>query len=166
MSLFFYALIFVTSLKKYLSMIDSLIAIFERDLNKLIKQLEMYSSESALWKVDGTISNSGGTLALHICGNLQHFIGATLGNSGYIRQRDLEFSRRDVSLSEMLEEINTTSNIVKQTLENLDHNKLSENYPINVFGKEMTTEFFLLHLTTHLSYHLGQVNYHRRLLDI
>ena len=147
-------------------MIQSLTTIFERDLNKLIKEVNTYQNESVLWSFEESISNSAGNLVLHICGNLQHFIGAVLGNSGYIREREQEFARKDVSIEDMLKEIETTIEIVRSTLLKLDVNSLTSNYPINVFKKEMTTEFFLLHLTTHLSYHLGQINYHRRLLDI
>ena len=118
-----------------------------------------------MWEVSGNIKNSSGNLCLHICGNLQHFIGATLGNSGYVRKRDLEFSKKNVPVSEMVKEIEKTLEVVEQTLSELNEEKLGEIYPINVFGEEMTTGFFLTHLTTHLSYHLGQINYQRRLLD-
>jgi len=118
-----------------------------------------------MWKVNGNIINSGGNLCLHICGNLQHFIGATLSNSSYKRNRDAEFSRKNVPVEELIKEIDKTLEIVTETLKNFEEEKLSEIYPINVFGNEMTTGFFLAHLTTHLNYHLGQINYHRRLLD-
>ena len=118
-----------------------------------------------MWEITGDISNSAGNLCLHICGNLQHFIGSVLGGSGYKRDRDSEFSRKNVPVDEMIKKIDQTILIVKNTLSELDESKLEEIYPINVFGKEMTTGFFLVHLTTHLNYHLGQINYHRRLLD-
>ncbi|MGB5530698.1 MAG: DinB family protein, partial [Ignavibacteriaceae bacterium] len=88
-----------------------------------------------------------------------------LGNSGYIRNREAEFSRKNVTAKEMLNEIEITSTIVEKALNEFPEERLSETFPINVFGYEMTTDYFLLHLTTHLNYHLGQINYHRRLLD-
>jgi uncharacterized damage-inducible protein DinB len=118
-----------------------------------------------MWEVTGDLSNSAGNLCLHICGNLQHFIGSVLGVSGYKRDRDSEFSRKNIPMDEIIRKIDHTIFTVKKTLNELDVNKLDEIYPINVFGKEMTTRFFLAHLTTHLNYHLGQINYHRRLLD-
>lgn len=136
-----------------------------RDLEKFKVEITSYRSEANLWKISGDIKNSAGNLCLHICGNLQHFVGAVLGNSGYVRNREAEFSRKNVPLKELIDEIELTSKVVEKTLNELDADKLEEIYPIIVFGYEMTTEFFLVHLTTHLNYHLRQINYHRRLLD-
>ncbi len=142
-----------------------LVKLLECDLEKLKTEITSYNDEKKMWEVKGNIKNSAGNLCLHICGNLQHFIGATLGNSGYVRKRDLEFSNKNVPAEEMVEEIDKTLQVIKQTLSELKEEKLEEIFPINVFGYEMTTVFFLTHLTTHLSYHLGQINYQRRLLD-
>ncbi len=146
-------------------MLKITIQLFIRDLEKLKTEITSYKDEKKIWEVSGEIKNSAGNLCLHICGNLQHFIGAVLGNSGYARDRDSEFSRKNVPVEEMQKDIDETIVIIKKTLMELDESKLEEPYPINVFGNEMTTGFFLAHLTTHLNYHLGQINYHRRLLD-
>jgi len=145
---------------------DILLQLFQRDLEKLKTEITSYNDEKKLWEVSGEIKNSAGNLCLHICGNLQHFVGAVLGNSGYARKRDEEFSRKNIPVDEMVKEIDKTLQVVKQTLNEIKEEKLDETFPINVFGYEMTTGFFLTHLSTHLSYHLGQINYHRRLLDI
>ena len=139
--------------------------LFERDLEKLITEITSYKDPSKMWHITGEIKNSAGNLCLHICGNLQHFIGATLSNSGYKRNRDAEFNRKNVPVDKLIIEIDKTLEIVTETLKNFEEEKLSKIYPINVFGNEMTTGLFLAHLTTHLNYHLGQINYHRRLLD-
>jgi len=139
--------------------------LFQRDLEKLKTEITSYKDDKKMWEVSGDLKNSAGNLCLHICGNLQHFIGATLGNSGYIRKRDEEFSKKNIPVNELVQEIYKTLQIVKQTLSNLKEEKLIKTFPINVFGYEMTTGFFLTHLTTHLSFHIGQINYHRRLLD-
>ena len=144
---------------------NTLIQLFQRDLEKLKTEITSYKDEKKMWEVTGEISNSTGNLCLHICGNLQHFIGSVLGISGYKRDRDSEFSRKNIPMDEMIRKIDHTIFTVNKTLNELDENKLEEIYPINVFGNEMTTGFFLTHLTTHLSYHLGQINYHRKLLD-
>jgi len=144
---------------------EILIQLFDRDLEKLKTEITSYKTPSKMWEGTGEISNSAGNLCLHICGNLQHFIGSVLGISGYKRDRDSEFSRKNIPVDEIIRKIDHTIFTVKKTLNELDVNKLEEIYPINVFGKEMTTGFFLVHLTTHLNYHLGQINYHRRLLD-
>ena len=93
------------------------------------------------------------------------YFGAVLGNTGYVRQRDLEFSLRDISRTILIEKIEATIKMVEQTLSSLTEEKLQEEYPILVFAEKTSSEYFLVHLATHLSYHLGQINYHRRLLD-
>ena len=147
-------------------MIKILLQLFQRDLEKLKTEISSFIDEKKIWKISGDVKNSTGNLCLHLCGNLQHFIGAILGNSGYVRNRDAEFSRKNVPLKELVDEIELTAQIVEKTLKELKEEELTKTFPINVFGYEMTTEYFLIHLTTHLNYHLGQINYHRRLLDI
>ncbi|NRB84280.1 MAG: DinB family protein [Winogradskyella sp.] len=144
---------------------DTLIKLFKRDLNKLIDELDLYKDESNLWKQEGLVSNSAGNLCLHLIGNLNHFIGATLGNTGYVRQRDLEFSNKNVPVSEMKKQVAETITMVEKTLSMLAEVDLQAEYRRNPFEDDMTTEYFLTHLALHLAYHLGQINYHRRLLD-
>ena len=146
-------------------MIETLTKLFLRDLDKLKTEISSFKDEKKIWVISGEVKNSAGNLCLHLCGNLQHFIGAVLGNSGYVRNRDAEFSRKDVPIRELVAEIELTTKAVEKTLKELKEEKLEEIFPINVFGYEMTTGFFLTHLATHLNYHLGQVNYHRRLID-
>jgi len=143
----------------------SLQSIFYRDLQKLKIEVEAYSSESNLWLVEENISNSAGNLTLHLIGNLNHFIGAALGKTGYIREREKEFTAKNTPRSEIVAQIEATEKMISEVLPTLTAEDLERNFPINVFGQPMTTEYFLIHLTTHLSYHLGQINYHRRLLD-
>ncbi len=145
--------------------IKSLKALFERDLGTLKKELMAYEDESQLWLVDGAITNSAGNLVLHLCGNLKHFIGAVLGGSGYIRERDREFGDKNVSREAMAKSIDEAREIVLKTLDSLTDADLDKVYEVRVFNdKPITTHIFLLHLSGHLMYHLGQINYHRRLL--
>lgn len=141
-----------------------LIDIYKRDLAKLKAEIELYSNEADLWRVDGEIANSAGNLTLHLAGNLRHFFGAVLGDTGYVRDRDREFSEVGVSRADLLAGVDQAAADVIATLEKLTADDLARTYPIEVFGHPMTTEFFLVHLATHLNYHLGQINYHRRLL--
>ncbi|VXD15939.1 DinB family protein [Marinoscillum sp. 108] len=143
---------------------EILITLFEKDLNILIREVDSYSEESDLWKTAPGITNSAGNLALHLVGNLQHFIGAVLGDTGYVRNREAEFSDRNVPKAKILQDIQETIAVVSATLTKLNDEQLNDIYPIEVFGKPMTTLHFLVHLEGHLNYHLGQVNYHRRLL--
>lgn len=145
--------------------VDILKELYERDINKLKVEVELYETEAELWKTTGEITNSGGNLCLHLIGNLRHFFGAVLGETGYIRDRDLEFSNTGVSRANLLTGIDAALNDVVATLEKLSDDDLAQTYPVDVFGKPMTIAFFLTHLATHLNYHLGQVNYHRRLMS-
>ena len=141
-------------------------SIFERDLNKLKVEIELYKEEDKIWIVDKQISNSAGNLCLHLIGNLNTYIGKELGGTNYIRNRDLEFSQKNIPRAELIKQVESTSVIVKNSLVKLNQDDLERNYPVMVFEKEMSTEYFLVHLSAHFGYHLGQINYHRRLLDL
>ncbi|MEC3876511.1 DinB family protein [Chryseobacterium salviniae] len=145
---------------------NNLQSLFSRDLNKLKTEIESYQHEENIWKTDKDISNSAGNLCLHLVGNLNHYIGMTLGNSGYIRNREIEFALKDIPSLKLIQQIDKTIEMVSLTLENLSAEKLQKEYPSEPLGYPMTTEYFLIHLFGHLSYHLGQINYHRRLLDL
>ncbi|WP_394776669.1 DinB family protein [Flavobacterium sp.] len=145
-------------------LIETLKSLFNRDLNKLKLEIESYQNESQLWVIDKNISNSAGNLCLHLIGNINSYIGAELGKTGYVRNRPLEFSLKDIPRSELISKIDNTILVVNNTLDTLTEKDLEAIYPQIVFEKEMTTEFFLVHLSTHLGYHLGQINYHRRLV--
>jgi uncharacterized damage-inducible protein DinB len=146
-------------------MIQSLQSLFTRDLNKLKTEIEAYQNEEIIWKIDKNILNSAGNLSLHLVGNISHFVGAILGNSGYIRNREQEFSLKDVPRAELIQQIENTIEVVNSSLEKLSAEDLEKEYPIEPLGYKMTTDYFLIHLIGHLEYHLGQINYHRRLLD-
>ena len=147
-------------------MIRSLKTLFLRDLNKLRKEIELYKEERKLWIIDKNISNSAGNLCLHLIGNLNTYIGKELGGTAYIRNRDLEFSQKDIPQAELLKQIDETIVVVDKALDKVTDQQLEEEYPVIVFADKMTTGFFLVHLVAHLDYHLGQINYHRRLLDV
>jgi uncharacterized damage-inducible protein DinB len=141
-----------------------LISLFEKELDNLTEEIKAFEQDEQLWKVADGISNSGGNLCLHLTGNLQHYIGATLGESGYIRNREAEFKLKNIPKQKLLEEIENSKRIVTDTLEQVSKKELDSGYPIQVFDEPMTTEYFLVFLLKHLSYHIGQINYHRRLV--
>ncbi len=143
---------------------DILNPLFQRDLERLKNEVEAYSQESRLWLKAHQIPNAAGNLCLHLCGNLNAFIGAELGKTGYLRHRELEFSRSDVPRQELIEQITATAAMVNTVLTSLPASLVNEPFPAPVTGTP-TTGAFLTHLAVHLGYHLGQVNYHRRLLD-
>ena len=146
-------------------MITDLSALYTRDLNKLMTELEAYASDDALWTVRGEIANSAGTLALHLTGNLNQFVGEDLGGVPAFRDRPAEFSRTDVPRAELLAGLRRTLKVVQDTLAGLDDSRLDAVClrQLPGFPEHMTTRFFLIHLYGHLNYHLGQINYHRRL---
>ncbi|PCH96536.1 MAG: DinB superfamily protein [Bacteroidetes bacterium] len=146
-------------------MTETLKEIFTRDLNKLKEEINVYPDEESIWRTDKEVNNSGGNLCLHLIGNLKHFIGAVLGNSGFVRDRDSEFNDKDVPRSEVIRGIDETIEIVNSTLDSLSADDLNKTFPIDVLRENMSTEFFLTHLATHLGYHLGQVSYHRRMSE-
>ena len=137
---------------------EILIEIFERDLNKLLAEINLYEDEKNLWVVKPGISNSAGNLCLHLMGNLNHFIGAVLGNTGFERNREVEFSLKNIPRKTLVKSIENTILVIENTLSNLTTADFDKTYPKEVFNKPMTTGFMLVHLTTHLAYHLGQIN--------
>ena len=147
-------------------LVKTLKSLFYRDLNRLKTEIASYSKEENIWIVDQSIANSAGNLCLHLIGNLQTYIGAEIGKTGYIRNREAEFALRDIPRTVLLDGIDDTIRVVDQALDKLEEDDLVAKYPILVFDEMTTTEYLLVHLTTHLTYHLGQINYHRRLLDI
>lgn len=145
-------------------MIHELTTLYVRDLKKLAQELELYPSEESFWVVQPEIINPAGNLCLHLVGNLNHFIGTTLGHTGYTRNREAEFSVRDVPKAQLVSMTLETATMIERVLPNLKPDMLESTYPLEPFGAPITTGFFLLHLYGHLNWHLGQVNYHRRLL--
>lgn len=144
---------------------QNLLFLYTKDLNKLKAELEQYNSEKNIWAIEKGIANSAGNLCLHLLGNLNHFIGTELGHTGYVRQRDLEFSQKDVPRAELLQKIDETIAMLNKTLQQLSISDYEKEFPQTFLPAKVSVEAFLFYLTTHLAYHLGQVNYHRRLLD-
>lgn len=134
-----------------------------RDLRRLEDEIRAYPDRDSLWALQGEIKNPGGNLCLHLCGNLQHYFGAVLGHTGYQRNRDAEFSTRGLSAEKLITEIQAAAKAIEVTIPQLREEDMDKDYPEKVFDYAMTTRHFFIHLTAHLSYHLGQVNYHRRL---
>ncbi|WP_316818592.1 DinB family protein [Pedobacter nyackensis] len=146
---------------------ESLKSLFTRDLNKLKSEIEQYQNEQAIWLVDKAILNSAGNLCLHLVGNLNTFVGGELGKTGYVRDRPLEFSQKNVPRAELISMVEATIAVVNEVLDQLSDADMERDYPqVKVVEGGSAIGFMLIHLSTHLAYHLGQINYHRRLLDI
>lgn len=138
-----------------------------RDLHGLEREIEAYPDDESLWLTPPGISNSAGNLALHLTGNLRHFIGATFGKTGYVRDRDAEFTTRGLTREQLRAEVRAAISEVNAALGGLDAAQIESTYPLAVGQqqpKRVRTGDFLVHLAEHLTYHLGQIDYHRRLL--
>lgn len=146
-------------------MLESLAKLYDRDLQKLINEIEAYENEADLWKTKAEITNSAGNLCLHLIGNLNHYIGHQLGGTNYVRNRPLEFSDKDVPKTILIERIEATRIMLQAILPNISSQLLHQKHTEEFYGGNDTNEFFLIHLLSHLNYHLGQVNYHRRLIN-
>jgi hypothetical protein len=139
--------------------------LYKRDLEKLLREIEAYQNEANIWRIEGHISNSAGNLCMHLAGNLNAYLGAALGGTGYVRDRPFEFAGRDIPRAALLEQVRETIRVVDTVLGHLTDKDLESEYPEEVTDGRVSTGYFLLHLAMHLDYHLGQINYHRRLLD-
>ncbi len=145
-------------------MVEHISTHFDRDLQRLYTEIEAFPSEADLWRVSGVVANSAGNLCLHLCGNLEHFIGGLLGGSGYVRDREHAFAARNIPRAELLAEVDRTRKALAKAFATLGDERLQEPFPIPIQGEELNTAYFLLHLEGHLNYHLGQLNYLRRML--
>jgi hypothetical protein len=141
---------------------STLQTVLHRELGAVRRSVEAYPDEASLWRLPAGLPNAGGTLVLHIAGNLRYYVGAVLGGSGYVRDRDAEFSRRDVPRDELLAEVDAAIDVVERTLGALPDDGLDAVYPERIAGRELTSRDWLVHLASHLAYHLGQLDYHRR----
>jgi len=138
--------------------------LFDRDLKKLKDEVKNFKDEDNLWRRPDGVSNTAGTLIVHLVGNLNYSIGELIGGSGYVRDRAKEFSAVDVPQAELLISLEKLIEVVTNSLRGLSQQLLDANYPLEKFGRK-STAFYLLHLYGHLNYHLGQINYLRRILE-
>lgn len=136
-----------------------------RQMEMLQRELGAFQKEENLWQVVPGVHNASGNLCLHICGNLQHFIGQVLGNTGYIRNREQEFGSAGLSREALLAEVNSTIACLREVLPAVEPAVWLKEYPIQVLAEPMRTDAFILHLGGHAAYHIGQINYLRRILE-
>ncbi len=146
-------------------MTTDLANLYERDLLKLRNEIGSFEKEENIWKALPGVANSTGTICLHLCGNIQHFVGHILGKSDYVRDREFEFSGQPVPKNKLINEVDASIESIKGVIPNLTNEDLNAQYPVDIFKDNSTTERMILHLYGHLSWHLGQINYLRRILE-
>jgi uncharacterized damage-inducible protein DinB len=143
---------------------DDIARLFARDLGAVRREVAAYPDDASPWHALPGLPNCGGTLVLHLAGNLRHFVGAVLGGSCYVRDRDAEFNSRDLSRAELAALLEQTESEVARAMSTLDASRLANAYPIAIREHSVGTQLFLLHLVAHLTYHLGQLDVHRRVV--
>jgi hypothetical protein len=142
-----------------------LTTLYERDLRKLIEEVNLFQNEENLWKITGGVVNCCGNLTLHIIGNLNHYVGATLAHTGYVRERPREFAAKGVPRQELVAQLEVLIPLIKTTLSNFTEAQMDARYPDLFDDAYNSNSYVLIRLLTHLDYHLGQVNYLRRILE-
>lgn len=142
---------------------DDLSRLLVRDLDTLIREVQLCPDDESLWRVPAGVSNACGTLALHCAGNLQHYVGRVLGGTQYVRDRAREFSQRSGTRADLVAELQRAREVVRDTLATLPDPALDAAFPEPVAGVTLPTRLFLLHLAVHLGFHVGQADYLRRI---
>lgn len=138
---------------------------YERDVRKLIEEINLFKNEEDIWRTAGSLNNPAGNLALHITGGLNHLIGATLAQTGYVRNREKEFAANGIARKEIVADLEALIPVIRETISALTPQQMEAKFPI-LFDKPGTsTGYVLIQLLLHLNYHLGQVNYLRRMLE-
>lgn len=140
------------------------ITFLSRGIETIISELQQYPDEDAVWKIEGEIKNSAGTLALHLNGSLNHFIGAVMAQNGYVRNRDAEFADRNIAREKIIGMLQKTKTMCSEFLEKQNADFFTAVFPLPTFGDNRSNHYVLLQMIAHLNYHLGQINYHRRLI--
>jgi uncharacterized damage-inducible protein DinB len=119
-------------------------------------------SEQQLWAKPVEPGNSIGHLILHLAGNLNHFVGAQLGGTGYVRDREREFTEsQPPPKSELLADLDQAMATFRRVVTNLPADRLIESHPHAKFGSVLKA---LVHLVAHFALHRGQMSYIVRLL--
>jgi len=141
-----------------------LLVLFRRDLAAFEREVALFPDDGALWRTLPGIANGAGNLALHVAGNLRHFVGAVVGGTGYVRDREAEFGRRSGPRAEVAAELRAALADLEAVLPALSEAALAAPFPVAVAGVQPPAGRFLIHLATHLAFHLGQAGYVRRTL--
>ena len=138
--------------------------LYRRDILKLKEEIENLKDEGSLWRKADGVNNPAGSLALHITGGLNWLVGTLLANTGYVRERDKEFSARDVPKEQLISGLDDLAAMVYRVLSGLSEEEFESDYPLDFLGNK-SVHFYMVNFYGHLNYHLGQVNYLRRILE-
>lgn len=143
----------------------AILTVYRKNLEQCIREIDAFNDESLLWQTVPGVTNTAGNLALHLAGNLLYFIGAELGGSGYVRDRDAEFATKGLPKAHVIQQLKNALTSVEKAITGLSPEDLDKTYPLDRFGEGETTGYVLMYLLSHFNYHLGQINYLRRILS-
>lgn len=130
---------------------------FEHMATRVERAVRSVPADS-LWKKPFPFGNSVGHLVLHLTGNLNHYIGATIAGSGYVREREKEFtSPEHPPVEELLSRFHEAVAMVIRTLHSQDGEgfkvPVEHNVPIH-----SRLGLFLV-CAAHMNNHIGQMSY-------
>lgn len=132
------------------------------ELRKAIEELAQPLDQLQFWARPLEPGNSVGHLVLHLTGNLKHFVGAQLGATGYVRDRDREFTEANVPTKEQaLAELNDAVALFRRVVSGLSEDRLMAPHPEARLGNVVEA---LIHLVVHFALHRGQISYLARLV--
>jgi hypothetical protein len=144
-------------------MLNNILAgFYERDIRKLIEEVNLFKDEANLWRTTGSVKNSCGNLVLHVVGGTNYLVGTIIVNTGYVRNRDEEFIKKGIARSELIARLEQLIPMINHALGAVD---MDAEYPLIFDDDKRSNSYLLVQLLAHLNYHLGQVNYLRRILE-
>ena len=138
---------------------------YQRDIQRVIDEIALFKDEANIWKICGSTKNSAGNLALHLIGGLNYLIGTNLFHTGYVRNRDAEFTTKGIEKEQLIEQLKELNSMIGKTISSLTEEQLDSSFPIFFDKENATVNYVLTQLLLHLNYHLGQINYLRRILE-
>jgi hypothetical protein len=141
-----------------------IVSLLTRELEGFKREIRMFPDDESVWRTVPGVTNSAGNLAIHVAGGLRYLVGSLLGGTGYVRNRETEFSRRSGTRSEIVAELDGAIVVVREVLSRLPQDRLAADFPEAVLGAKLRTGIFLIHLCAHAGFHLGQAGYLRRML--
>jgi hypothetical protein len=144
---------------------DDIHFFYQRDIQRVIDEIGLFKDEANIWKIGGSIKNSAGNLVLHLTGGLNYLIGTNLSNTGYVRNRDAEFTIKGVDKEQLIEQLKELNSMIDKTISSLTEEQLESSFPIFFDKENATIRYVLIQLLLHLNYHLGQINYLRRMFE-
>jgi hypothetical protein len=145
-----------------LSVIQSSLADYFRVMvQERVHELVSPLSSEQVWQRPFPYGNSIGNLILHLTGNLNYYIGAQIAGTGYIRQRDLEFSDGGKPKGELLKLFDDAIQITVATIEKQsDHDWSTPYYAERADGSTRFAQ--VLACAGHAYHHVGQIIYLQR----